>query len=65
MKIYVSKPNANYYQTRTIMVVGKHGDGAVRFTEGRQMGDKFFFDDRYFVMDNSELELNFEPKEGC
>ena len=63
-KIYVSRKNADYYRPRTIMVAGKYGDDAIRYSEGRQMGNRCFFDNRYFVMGNDEFHKNFEPLAG-
>ena len=64
-KIYVSNQNANYYKPRVIAVTDKYGDTGVLYAEGQQFGSRCFFDNsRLFVMENSELESNFEPLAG-
>lgn len=65
MRIYHSRPDANYYKPRVIAVTDKYGDTGVLYAEGQQFGSRCFFDNsRLFVMENSELESNFEPLFG-
>lgn len=63
VKIYFSKPNA-YFAPRCIMVRGNFSKDSISYSEGRPFGNKYFFDDRLYVMEKTELAANFVQGRG-